>query len=124
MVSLSTVHASNASLPPNLVAVFTGATAGIGEATIKQLALHAPTPRAYLIGRSLSAGARIVAECRTLNPNGEFIFIPADLSLIRNVDEIVSDIQKREKYINILFMSHGAAIMDRRRTIYQYPKFK
>ncbi|KAL9071276.1 MAG: hypothetical protein Q9161_004292 [Pseudevernia consocians] len=120
MVSLSLVQSSNtlisSTLPPNLVAVFVGATSGIGEATLKQFAKHARQPRAYFVGRSQDAGDRILAECKALNAKGEFIFIKADVSLIRIVDEVCEEIKAKEKAINILFLSAGVAVLDRRET--------
>ncbi|KAJ5130665.1 uncharacterized protein N7515_006704 [Penicillium bovifimosum] len=111
MISLSEVQASNAQIakifPPGLVAVFVGATNGIGEAALKEFALSARSPRAYFIGRSEEAAGRIKTECRQLNPEGEFIFIKADISLIRNVDLVTREIQSKEKSINLLFLSCG-----------------
>jgi NADP-dependent 3-hydroxy acid dehydrogenase YdfG len=117
MVSLSEVQSSNAristALPPDLVGVFVGATSGIGEATLKQFAKHIPKPRAYFVGRSQEAGDRILGECKAINPAGEYIFVKADVSLIRVVDEVCKDIKAKEKAINILCLSAGLPIMDR-----------
>jgi short-subunit dehydrogenase len=111
MVSLLDVQSSNAKipkeLPANLVAVFVGATNGIGEAALKEFARSARSPRAYFIGRSQEAAARITAECRQLNPEGDFIFIKADVSLIRNVDDVCRELKNKESTINILFLSCG-----------------
>jgi NADP-dependent 3-hydroxy acid dehydrogenase YdfG len=114
MVTLSEVHASNAqiatALPAGLVAVFVGGTNGIGEATLLEFARHARQPRVYFVGRSQEAGDRIAAECRDLNPDGEFIFIKADLSLMRNVDDVCQKIKSKENAINLLFLSCGVAM--------------
>ncbi|KAK4995203.1 hypothetical protein LTR66_004927 [Elasticomyces elasticus] len=87
MVSLTDVQASNSriatALPPRLVAVFVGATSGIGEATLKQFAKHTYRPRVYFVGRSQEAGEHITAECEALNSEGEFVFVKADTSLIQ-----------------------------------------
>jgi NADP-dependent 3-hydroxy acid dehydrogenase YdfG len=110
MVSLAVVRASNALLPtalPNLVAVFVGATSGIGEYSLKAFAKHTRESRVYFIGRSEEAGTRIKAECQTLNPKGEFIFIKGDTSLLKNVDTICNEIKRKEKSINILFLTTG-----------------
>ena len=124
MVSLPLVQSSKAlrssTLPSNLVAVFIGATSGIGEATLKQFAKHARRPRAYFVGRSQDAGDRIGAECNALNPEGEFIFIKADVSLMRVVDGVCEKIKAKEKAINILFLSAGVAVFDRRGGTYQH----
>ena len=111
MVTLETVRGSNekiaSTLPSGLVAVFVGATNGVGEATVRRFAKYAPAPRVYLIGRSQEAGARIVNECKALNPDGKFTFIAKDTSLIRNVDEICKTIEQNEKSINLLFLTIG-----------------
>jgi NADP-dependent 3-hydroxy acid dehydrogenase YdfG len=110
MVSLTAVRTSNALLPttlPGVVAVFVGATSGIGEYSLKAFAKNTRQPRAYFIGRSQEAGNRIKAECHALNPQGEFIFMKSDTSLIRNVDSICDEIKKKEKSINILFLTTG-----------------
>ncbi|KAI1824203.1 NAD(P)-binding protein [Xylaria intraflava] len=120
MLSLPTVRASNAlistTLPAHLVGVFVGATSGIGEAALKKFAQHVPSPRAYFVGRTQEAADRIVAECKALNPAGEYIFRKGDVSLLRVVDEICEEIKAKEKTINILFLSCGVASFDRSKT--------
>ncbi|KAE8376143.1 hypothetical protein BDV26DRAFT_266285 [Aspergillus bertholletiae] len=120
MVSLSSIRASNACvssvLPPGLVALFVGATSGIGAATLKAFAKYACRPRAYFVGRSQEAADRILAECRALNPEGEYIFISADVSLIRVVDEVCAQIRARESQLNVLFLSAGVPSLDRSET--------
>ena len=115
MVALPEVQSSNSriasALPPGLVAVFVGVTNGIGETTLKQFAKHARKPRVYFIGRSQEAGDRIAAECKALNSDGEYIFVKADTSLIRNVDDICRDIEANEKSVNLLFLSTGSLIV-------------
>ncbi|THY00033.1 hypothetical protein D6D02_09018 [Aureobasidium pullulans] len=111
MVAVETIRASNSkiasTLPSGLVAVFVGATNGVGEATVRQFAKYASAPRVYLIGRSQDAGTRIVNECRALNAKGEFAFISKDTSLMRNVDEICETIKQKEKSVNLLFLTIG-----------------
>jgi NAD(P)-dependent dehydrogenase (short-subunit alcohol dehydrogenase family) len=115
MVALPEVQSSNSriasALPPGLVAVFVGGTNGIGETTLKQFAKHARKPRVYFIGRSQEAGDRIAAECKALNSDGEYIFVKADTSLIRNVDDVCRDIKAKEKSVNLLFLSTGSLIV-------------
>ena len=114
MVSLSDVQSSNSriasTLPSGLVAVFVGATSGIGETTLKQFAKYARQSRVYFVGRSQEAGDRIAAECKALNSEGEYIFVKADISLIRTVDEICRDIKGKETAVNLLFLSTGILI--------------
>ena len=114
MVALVDVQSSNAriasALPPGLVAVFVGATSGVGEMTLKQFAKHTRRPRVYFVGRSQEAGDRIAAECEALNGEGEYVFIKADASLIRTVDDVCRDIKGKEKAVNLLFLSTGSLI--------------
>ena len=121
MISLSDVKSSNSlissTLPPGLVAVFVGATSGIGEITLKTFAEYSRQPRAYFIGRSQDAADRIVAECKALNPAGEYIFMKADVSLIRVVDEVCKEISIKEKVVNMLFLSVGVPSINRSRMI-------
>ncbi|CZS93630.1 uncharacterized protein RAG0_03820 [Rhynchosporium agropyri] len=115
-VNLSTILASNqrisSALPAGLVAIFVGGTSGIGEITVKKFARYTLRPRAYIIGRSQSAAERIIAECRILNPEGEYTFIAADISLIKNVDEVCDNIKREEKFVNLLFLSAGFPSID------------
>ncbi|KAK0942827.1 hypothetical protein LTR29_005567 [Friedmanniomyces endolithicus] len=111
MVPYPAILASNSristALPPGLVAVFVGATSGIGEYTLRSLAQHAKAPRIYFVGRSQEAGDRVAAECKASNPEGEFIFMKSDVSLMRNVDTVCQEIKRKEKAINLLSLSQG-----------------
>lgn len=111
MVALDVVKASNAriaaDLPAGLVAVFVGGTSGIGEYTLKELVKQAKHPRIYNIGRSEESGARIENECKALNPDAQYTFISADISLIAQVDAVCDQIKAQEKAINMLFLSAG-----------------
>ena len=111
MVSLDIITSSNdlikSTLPPGLVAIFVGATNGVGETTVRQFARHAVQPRVYIIGRSQEAGDRIAAECRELNPKGTFVFLQKETHLMRNVDEVCNEIAGKEQVVNLLFLSVG-----------------
>lgn len=111
MVSLAEVEASNANasktLPAGLVAVFAGATSGIGEASLKSFTKHTVRPKIYFIGRSQESGDRILKELKEINADGEYNFIKADMSLLKNVDDVCRDIKKKETAINVLFLSQG-----------------
>ncbi|KAK5134188.1 hypothetical protein LTR08_006848 [Meristemomyces frigidus] len=111
MVCYETVQSSNSlipsTLPPHLVAVFVGATSDIGEYTLKAFAKHTKQPRVYFIGRSQESADRITKECLALNPEGEFIFIKSDISLIKNVDVVCQEIKARENVIDLLVLSQG-----------------
>lgn len=111
MVSVTEVQASNARIkstfPSGLVAVFVGATAGIGETVLKEFARQASKPRIYFVGRSQEGGDRILSELKNLNAGGEYTFLRADTSLIRNVDDLCREVKAKETTVNVLCMSQG-----------------
>ncbi len=112
MVAIKAVRASNLAFADSkhntdLVAVFVGATSGIGMGTLKQFAKHAKKPKAYILGRSRTAASKLLADIKASNPEGEFEFIETEVSLIRNVDLACDQIKSKEKKIDMLFMSAG-----------------
>lgn len=113
MVGLEQIQSSNtniaAAYPAGLVAVFAGATAGIGESSLREFARHTVRPRIYIIGRSQEACIRLDAELKELNPDGTYTFLRSDTSLLRNVDDVCLQIKQKEEAINVLFMSQGTA---------------
>ncbi|KAH8654418.1 hypothetical protein BGZ60DRAFT_495872 [Tricladium varicosporioides] len=117
MVSLHEVLLSNSqissSLPSHLVAVFVGATSGIGEISLKKFAEYTNEPRIYFVGRSQDAADRIVTQCKVLNPSGEYIFVQSDISLISNVDRVCQHIGGNEQSIDLLFLSAGVPAVNR-----------
>ncbi|KAJ4302662.1 hypothetical protein N0V90_001551 [Kalmusia sp. IMI 367209] len=112
MVSLQTIRQSNAhaatTLPKGLVALFIGATSGIGQSTLTQLAHHAP-PRIYTVARpqSAPAHAKFLDSLRESHPNGTYNLLTADVSLVSSVDKIVKTIVEKESRLDILFLSVG-----------------
>ncbi|PLB49112.1 putative short-chain dehydrogenases/reductase [Aspergillus steynii IBT 23096] len=110
MAKLDQVRASNAAInshKPELVAVFVGATSGIGEGTAKELANTVKKPTIHLIGRNEATGSKILEELRAANPEGSFHFIKSDVSLLKNVDKACAEIKEKEESIDLLFMSTG-----------------
>lgn len=111
MVTISEVREYNelirTALPPGIVAVFIGATSGIGRATLLRFAKYARQPRIYFVGRSEEAADRFTDQLRDVNPDGKYIFIKADVSLLHGVDKVCKQIKEREQSISILFQSQG-----------------
>ena len=111
MVELEEVQDSNAQIterfPPGLVAVFAGATRGIGKATMLEFAKHMRQPRIYLLARSEDTTQPVLDELHEVNPDGEYYYVEADLSLINMVDAACRRVRENEKAINVLFMSQG-----------------
>ncbi|TVY68949.1 putative sterigmatocystin biosynthesis P450 monooxygenase [Lachnellula suecica] len=115
MVSLKTVHQSNAqiaTLPQGLVASFIGATSGIGQSALQHFAQHASSPRIYTIARpsAVVSHENLLASIRESNPSGTYSLITADTSLVSEVDRVVNAITQKESKLDILFMSAGFTI--------------
>jgi short-subunit dehydrogenase len=110
MVNLKEVRISNRSLQalaPGLVAVFAGATDGIGLGTLRQYAKYVNGPIVFIIGRSEEKGSHIIDSLKTINPMGAFKFIQAQVSLIHEVDRVSQEIKKLATHVDILCMSPG-----------------
>lgn len=123
MVSLREIRAANASLKDHtqiMTAVFTGATSGIGKATLQSFAKHIPQPTAIIVGRSQKAFAPELENLKSINPNGSFIFLEEDITLMKNIDSvsqrIVSTLQEKNLNIDRLFMSQGYISFNGRET--------
>ncbi|PKY02310.1 putative short-chain dehydrogenases/reductase [Aspergillus campestris IBT 28561] len=119
MATINQARQSNASLNdyrPDYVAVFVGATSGIGEATTRELATVVKKPTIYLIGRNETTGSKIIDELKASNPEGSFHFIQSDVSLLSNVDEACSKIKAHEKAVDLLFLSTGHLHMSKEDT--------
>lgn len=112
MVELDKVRFSNqqvaTALPFGLVAVYVGATNGIGELAMKGLVKYSVRPRVYFVGRSQEAADRITSELKGLNPTGQYTFIKGDVSLLNGVDEVCRQIMAKETTINVLVLSQGS----------------
>lgn len=86
------------------MAVFVGGNSGIGE-TPKQFAKQAVRSVCYIVGRSREAAEKIIAECKASNPDGQYIFIKGDVSLMSGVDRVCEEIMNKESVINLLFLT-------------------
>lgn len=121
MVSLEVIQASNAkvsSLESGLVAVFLGATQGIGQSTLDHLSKHAPpSSRIYTVARpsSLASHEAHVASLRKINTSGTYQVIEADVSLITEVDRVVQAIKEKESKVDILVLTAGFIAYDGRK---------
>ncbi|KAG7427990.1 Oxidoreductase lepF [Fusarium oxysporum f. sp. raphani] len=94
--------------PQSFVAVFVGATRGIGLATLKALTRALPNPRFYIIGRSKARFAGVLALLNEYNPNAAIQFVEAEVSLIKGIDGVCERIMNLEKHVDLLFMSPGS----------------
>jgi NAD(P)-dependent dehydrogenase (short-subunit alcohol dehydrogenase family) len=110
MVNIKDVRVSNADFKaskPSVVAVFVGATSGIGLATVKHLAAAAVKPTIYILGRSKSSASPLLDELAKINPQATVNFIETEISLIKNIDKACEEIVSKEKKVDLLFLSPG-----------------
>jgi len=119
MVRINDIRKSNLAFKlsghaEGLVAVFVGATSGIGMGTLKQFAKYAKAPTVYILGRSKKAAAPLLDEIKASNPGGTFEFIESEVSLMRNVDLVCDQIKANEKKVDIVFTSPGYLSFDSR----------
>ncbi|KAF4333345.1 short-chain dehydrogenase reductase [Fusarium beomiforme] len=119
MVSIHAVRESNtrlACLPTGLVALFIGATSGIGKSTLHQFAQHVPAPHVYTVARpqTVQSHESFLTKLRQTNPDGSYNLITADISLISEVKKVVEAVKKAETQLDFLFLSPGFMPVDGR----------
>jgi NAD(P)-dependent dehydrogenase (short-subunit alcohol dehydrogenase family) len=108
--NLTEVRNWNANLKtarPELVALFVGGTSGIGRNTAIKLAGAVATPTIFIVGRSESAGAEVLEELKAANKNGTYSFYSADMSHLRNVDDLCQKLKSDMPALDLLFLSSG-----------------
>ncbi|KAE9379559.1 hypothetical protein N431DRAFT_434513 [Stipitochalara longipes BDJ] len=120
MVSLQVVQQANAqiaNLSQGLVALFIGATSGIGKSTLQQFALHASSPRIYTVARpsTVTSHEEFLASLQQSSPIATYNLITADVSLISEIDKVVTALAQKETKLDILFMSPGFMAFEGRR---------
>ncbi|KAJ7308635.1 hypothetical protein DFH08DRAFT_1051058 [Mycena albidolilacea] len=106
MAALQTVLQSNANiarLPSGIVALFVGATSGIGQSTLQ----HVPAPHIYSVAhpQTVAAHETHLASLSKSNPTATFTLITADVSLVSEIDKIVAAITQKETKLDILVWS-------------------
>jgi short-subunit dehydrogenase len=110
MVAIAAIRASNQGikgLPPHQVAIFIGATSGIGEQALIQFTQNTIEPTVYIVGRSQKAAAPLLADLKQRNPKAILEFIEKDASLIRDIDSASAIIKGKQQKVDFLFLSAG-----------------
>jgi NAD(P)-dependent dehydrogenase (short-subunit alcohol dehydrogenase family) len=110
MVTIQAIRKSNAriaELPPGFVALFLGATSGIGQSALVQFARYAVRPRIYIVARRASSTTALLDELQKNNWEGTYTFIEKDVSLICATSDVVEFIKARETKLDLLFESVG-----------------
>jgi NAD(P)-dependent dehydrogenase (short-subunit alcohol dehydrogenase family) len=93
---------------PGFVAVFVGATRGIGLATLKALTQTLERPRFYVIGRSQAKFEPELTALRECNADAEIRFVEGKISLLHEVDDVCNRILQIEPHLDLLYMSPGS----------------
>lgn len=93
---------------PGFVAVFVGATRGIGLATLKTLTRTLKKLRFYVIGRAQAKFEPELTALRECNPDAEIRFLEGEISLLRDVDDVCDRILQSESHLDLLYMSPGS----------------
>lgn len=109
-ISLSEIKESNSRINDATAphtALFVGATAGIGRATLELLVARGTPVKVYVVGRSTTKSQPLVDQLRTSNAKAEIIFIEAQVSLMSEVKRICDEIKSNEKSLDALFMAAG-----------------
>lgn len=88
------------------VALITGGTSGIGEASTKLFAQEGAT--AIIIGRNVKKGEYVIKKIR--EEGGKADFFPCDITKQENVKKLKQDIIKKYDKIDILFNNAGILI--------------
>ena len=110
MVSVSEVKASSARIFKDTApktAVFTGATDGIGKATLTRLVATKLAIRVYVIGRNGTTHKPFLDELQKSNDQADIIWLEGQISLLSEMKRLCDIIKVRETSIDILLMSAG-----------------
>lgn len=90
---------------------------------VKKLASAIEQPTIYFVGRNESAGARLEQELKAANPKGAYIFLAADVSKFRKVDEVCQQIRARENSLDLLFLTPGSIAFSKIGEHFRIPSF-
>lgn len=121
MVSLSEIRASNAQIAKDTAphtAVFTGATDGIGKATLIRLVSTNLPMKIYVIGRNGEKHKQFLDGLRKSNTRVDIVWLEGQISLLAETKRVCDEIRSRQTSLDILFMSAGAGLMGGRTGMY------
>ncbi|KAJ3565829.1 hypothetical protein NPX13_g7354 [Xylaria arbuscula] len=114
MVEIRAMISSNtqlAKVKEPSVALFVGATSGIGLGVLREFVRQTINPRVYFVARSITAAGTIAEELRLLNPGAKCEIIHKDVSLIRDAEKVAEYVMSQESSLDLLFMSQGCHVL-------------
>lgn len=121
MVPIAEVRASNARITADTApqtAVFTGATDGIGKATLTRLVSTGLPTRIYVLGRNGEKHKAFLDRLKGSSKQTQIIWLEGQLSLLAETRRLCDEIKTREAHIDALYMSAGPAISGERIGMY------
>jgi NAD(P)-dependent dehydrogenase (short-subunit alcohol dehydrogenase family) len=98
----------------------TGASRGIGRATV--LALAKLGANLSLLVRDRERGEQVIEEIRGTNPNGRVDLFVADLSSMKEVRRVAKEYRDKHDRLDVLINNAGAINMDREVTVDGYER--
>ena len=107
MFSIKDVRTSNSNVKQlkSQVVLFVGATSGIGMATLYSYVKNAsPDAKIYIVGRSKTALEDQRGELKKLNGDVGIHLIEGEISLLREVDRICSQISSENTKLDLLYV--------------------
>jgi NAD(P)-dependent dehydrogenase (short-subunit alcohol dehydrogenase family) len=97
------------------VCMVTGATSGLGKVTAKVLAQNGAT--VIVVGRSLEKSTATVNQIKEETGNAEVEFMIADLSVQKDIRQLVQQFKSRHQRLDVLVNNAGAVFYKRQETI-------
>jgi hypothetical protein len=114
MVSFKEVTESNEALKERmngLTCVFVGVTFSWGgEVALKALAAKAEKLTVFVVDKHEKAAEKVIDACKNLSPSSTFIFMKADVKLLKNVDQVCKEINLKAAKLNLLHMGQTTAL--------------
>lgn len=96
------------------VVLVTGATAGIGKVTARELADKGAT--VVIVGRNEAKTRQVVAEIKGQTGNDNVDYLIADLSLMAQVYQLADDFKARYDHLDVLINNAGSIFFERGET--------
>jgi NADP-dependent 3-hydroxy acid dehydrogenase YdfG len=93
-VKISNSQITNETAPKT--AVFIGATAGIGKATLTRLVAQQTLITVYIAGRNAKKQQEFIHQLQKSNKKANIIFLEGEVSLMAEVKRICAEIKTKE----------------------------
>lgn len=90
-----------------LLKAFLGIGAGVATAFAKYSPKDTNAPHIIIIGRNRQSANKVIEEMKKVNGAGKYEFVPGDLSLMKGVKSVATEIASKVEDINFLCMSPG-----------------